>query len=544
MTLLNRQEVLNPKYNPKGSYRPGQLATLVSLFGAIHNGYKFLALNAPTGAGKSIIATSLANLLGGSHILTTQIKLQEQYLTLGDDYERVLGRPNFSCISSRNTKMANNGLCIEQDYRCSYSPQKNGRAEAFGQKYWKFSEENRQCKYWKNVEIGSKAKHVIFNYAYYVLKMNNILNQDFPTKPIQILDEGHNLEAYIRNIASFEIHNFSLRNLDYSHVPRNIDDVETAIKWMKEVKEAVDKLLPGLEEQEVCVEDLQQSRKTISQLRSLRDRLSWTITKHKENPKNWVFYDLETGFKLAPLYIGDYIYDILFTHSGIKLIMSATLPNKKTLCKRLGLKEKEVFYYSMPSTFPPENAPIYTYGQPTMTWDPDMKPKRDKMGMRILKHMRANKDKRGLILVNSFDEVLHYTNYIYKNDNEQFKRLTIHNRGDKQEYLLEDHARKKSSVIISPSMWEGVDLTGKLGEFLLICKVPYADFKDPLVQGWKELDPQRYFEDTVQKIRQGVGRVVRSQEDIAEIHIEDGNFKRLYNYNKKEFPKEFTDRVV
>ena len=97
--------------------------------------------------------------------------------------------------------------------------------------------------------------------------------------------------------------------------------------------------------------------------------------------------------------------------------------------------------------------------------------------------------------------------------------------------------------MISPSMWEGVDLLGSLGEFLLIAKVPYADMKDPVVQGWMNINRVRYYEDAVQKIRQGSGRVVRSEDDKADIHILDGSFRRLFKNYMHDFPDEFKDRV-
>ena len=90
-------EVLNPKYNPKGSFWQGQAMAVASIMRAIHDGYKIIALSAGTGTGKSVMNATLGNLLGGSHILTTQKKLQEQYLDLGSDFQRVTGRSNFTC---------------------------------------------------------------------------------------------------------------------------------------------------------------------------------------------------------------------------------------------------------------------------------------------------------------------------------------------------------------------------------------------------------------------------------------------------------------
>jgi Rad3-related DNA helicase len=79
---------------------------------------------------------------------------------------------------------------------------------------------------------------------------------------------------------------------------------------------------------------------------------------------------------------------------------------------------------------------------------------------------------------------------------------------------------------------------------LIVAKIPYPEYTNPIVQGLKNLDNNRYFEDTVLKIRQGVGRVIRSREDHAKIYILDGAFKTIYRYNRKQFPQEFIDRVI
>ena len=110
--------------------------------------------------------------------------------------------------------------------------------------------------------------------------------------------------------------------------------------------------------------------------------------------------------------------------------------------------------------------------------------------------------------------------------------------------MFEDHSVKEGSVIISPSLWEGADLKGDLAEFLVIAKVPYPTFNDPIIQGLMQIDKNRYYEDCVMKIRQGVGRVIRSVEDEADIYITDAAFKTIYRYNRGLFPEDFQSRVV
>jgi Rad3-related DNA helicase len=549
--LLPRKEALNLAHNPKGEYWEGQNLAVASIFGAIHNGYKYIALDAPTGTGKSIINAALGNLLGGSHIMTTQKKLQEQYLELGDDYKRVTGRSNFVCKNDKR-KTCDVGVCITgpDDFVCPYKPSNTGKYPAFAGKKWSGLE---KCPYWANVEEAWHAKHTIFNYAYYVLKMNSEYNEFEPTD-IQLLDEGHNLEAYIRNVSSFEITDKSLYHVRYVDDVDTVDDkkferVERQINGKHDALEWLDSLLRVIE---LRINDSKDAKahgntlvkRRIVKLENMQNRIKTVSQRMHADPDNWVFAKVDNGFKLVPLYIGDYAQNVIFRHANVHIFSSATLPPKKVLCKRFGFEEDEVFYYSMDSPFDPEKAPIFSYPQPTMTWSPNMDAKRAKMGGTIASVMQNYEGQRGLILCNSYSEVRFYENYMQEKFPDCFKRLTVQQRGDNVETLFEEHAAKDDSVLISPSLWEGADLKGELGRFLVIAKVPYPDYKDPVVQGLKEIDKGRYFEDTVMKIRQGVGRVIRSSDDEADIHILDGAFRQIYKYNGKMFPENFSDRVI
>jgi Rad3-related DNA helicase len=550
-TLLPRKEALNLKHNPKNEYWAGQAMAVASIFGAVHDGYKIIALDAPTGTGKSVMNATLGNLLGGSHILTTQKKLQEQYLELGEDFKRVTGRSNFVCKSDRK-KTCDVGVCVTgpDNFVCPYRPSKTGKYDGFADKKWPGLE---KCDYWANVEEAWHAKHAIFNYAYYTLKMNSEYNE-FEPRAVQLLDEGHNLEDYIRNVSAFEITDrglYHVRHVDgvdtfddgkFERVERQITSKEDALEWLDALMEYIGLRLADSESAKkggnISV------KRRILKLGNMKDRIRKLSVRMHANMDNWVFAKVNDGFKLVPLYIGDYAEEVVFRHADVHIFSSATLPPKKVLCKRFGFKEEEVFYYSMDSPFDGDKAPIFSYPQPTMTWSPDMDKKRAKMCGSIVSVMREYPGKRGLILCNSFKEVEFYEEYMTTNYPEQAMRLTVHGRGDNAETLLEDHSFKSDSVLISPSLWEGLSLDGELGEFLAVAKVPYVDMSDPVTKGLMEMDKNIYYENTCLKLVQGVGRVIRSADDEADIHILDGSFRKIHRYNQKLFSESFKERVV
>ena len=78
--------------------RPEQKKIINEIIEAIEMGFKNIIVEAGTGTGKSAIATTIANYMGDSYILTMTKQLQNQYL---DDFEYMLaeikGTSNYNC---------------------------------------------------------------------------------------------------------------------------------------------------------------------------------------------------------------------------------------------------------------------------------------------------------------------------------------------------------------------------------------------------------------------------------------------------------------
>ena len=71
-------------------------------------------------------------------------------------------------------------------------------------------------------------------------------------------------------------------------------------------------------------------------------------------------------------------------------------------------------------------------------------------------------------------------NYLKKNV--KSRRLLSHN-SENREKILEKHKKSKTAtVLLSPSMTEGVDLHGDLSRFQVVCKIPYPYLGDKLIR--------------------------------------------------------------
>jgi Rad3-related DNA helicase len=123
------------------------------------------------------------------------------------------------------------------------------------------------------------------------------------------------------------------------------------------------------------------------------------------------------------------------------------------------------------------------------------------------------------------------------------KRLLTHN-SDNRDEILEKHLKSKEpTVIVSPSMTEGVDLKGDLSRFQILCKVPYPYLGDKLVQKKMKKWTWWYPLQTSKTIIQSLGRSVRSSTDHAISYILDSDWNRFYGQNREMFPVDFKDSI-
>ncbi len=84
----------------------------------------------------------------------------------------------------------------------------------------------------------------------------------------------------------------------------------------------------------------------------------------------------------------------------------------------------------------------------------------------------------------------------------------------------------RSVLFGTDSFWEGVDIPGKDLEMLFIHKFPFAVPTDPVVMARSRLFRDPFSEYSVPqmllKLRQGIGRLIRTKEDRGVVVILDG----------------------
>ena len=111
--------------------------------------------------------------------------------------------------------------------------------------------------------------------------------------------------------------------------------------------------------------------------------------------------------------------------------------------------------------------------------------------------------------------------------------------------MLEKHYKSsKPTVLISPSLYLGVDLKDNFSRFQIIVKVPYADLTDRKISVMKQRDPNWYTWNAILKLIQAYGRSIRSKEDFANTYILDSSITYLLKQAKEMSPKWFSDAII
>jgi Rad3-related DNA helicase len=217
--------------------------------------------------------------------------------------------------------------------------------------------------------------------------------------------------------------------------------------------------------------------------------------------------------------------------------MSATIISPEGFKQTVGLSDELTTYVTEESPFDPSNSPIVFSPAGSMSAKniDNTLPLMKEMIEQILKE---HNDEKGIIHTHS----LKVANYLYNNIKN--KRLIIAHGADRDKMLKKHMTSKQPTVLLSPSMAEGVDLKGDMSKFQILCKVPFPYLGDKLIR--KKMNKWKwwYNTQTIRTIVQSVGRSIRSENDKAVTYILDSDWERIKQRSHDSFPKNFMKSYI
>lgn len=500
-----------------------------------YNKYKNILLNCATGTGKSAIALTLARTIYSnqpnpstvdqkfhSYITTTSLQLQDQYIA------------SYQNFNLRNISSAANFKCTRNisDLNCQ-----EGKALSR-----KVKSKCRNCPYDLEKLLFLKSPVGITNLAYYLYQTEYAFDK-LPKRELMIFDEGHRTEDWIRSFITFSLSKQTINNFQLQP-PKPKKDGSYIISELKEWIFGVysPRLLEEISHLELALQEIdnESDPEYISLHRKL-ERILNILTKFQEyekewNSAEWVAEWSDDKILVTPLSSKKYMDRLLFSKNNKNVIMSATLLDKDYIIKEYGLEPDETCFFSLDSEFPKENRPTFYLPCGKIKHD-DLEKTTKPFSEMTNNVLKEHINEKGIIFTTSYKQT-----QIIKQQTKNDRLLTHESSKDKNE-TIDKHFKSKNTVLLSPTMNEGLDLKDDLSRFQIMLKMPFPSLGSIYNRKKADRFPEWYAYQTVLTLIQMSGRSVRSKEDHCVTYIFDENFLWFYKKWIKFFPKYWRDAL-
>ncbi|VFJ13676.1 helicase C-terminal domain-containing protein [Candidatus Nitrosocosmicus franklandus] len=451
----------------------------------------------------------------------------------------------------------------------------------------------KPCLYYHQKWVSIKSSHTIYNYKYFLSDL--FYSSGVNKRKLLILDEAHTLESELSSFKNIIFSKESLaRFFPRIKFPDNKQtDIETWIAFCTTLRDQFSRYIEraanilgdggssgsrlvssnsggsnsyggksinnnskssrygsnNLKEQEEEEGDIYVSEKNLIDALNYEKTLTSFLEDLKLHKDNWLVTNITRNeidntisrIKLEPLVVSNYFEDI-FDKGETSLLMSATILSKENLCKAVGLKDDDVKFIRVESSdFPIRNRPIYLMN---VAWL-NAKTMNEALPniVKVLDNLlTVHKNDKGIIHTTSYSQVQFIKNNLSKGN---LSRLIETNpKFDRSEMILKHTQSPKPTVLISPSMFLGVDLKDDLSRFQIIVKVPYPDLTDKKISVLKQRNPKWYEWNTILRLIQAYGRSVRNSEDYANTYILDSSVSYLLKNGRDMVPKWFSEAII
>jgi Rad3-related DNA helicase len=536
------------RYFPFKEIRKEQKEAIEFAINSYESGKKYVLLELGTGTGKSAIGITIArylennfptikdengDALTGAYVLTTQKILQDQYV-------RDFG-PGSKLPVLRTIKSSSNYACsFYDDQSCAESKMLLSRLakNLSGTEFQNHC--TKQCQYSQEKQEFIDSSVSITNFSYFLAETS--YSGKLGSRGLLVIDEAHNVESEVGRFIEVSFsEKFSNDVLKIK--PPKSQDQKSIFDWiktsyLKSLKKYSEKLESTLKKNTTSLNKCKDASKNYEMIQKHQEKVEKFIEVY--NPKSWVMNlekklygqgkttNIMSRFEFKTVDVSPYCEKHLFSKAPKILMMSATIVDKDIFCESIGLKPSEVAYMKKHSPFSDENRPIHFMPVGSMSKnkiDSTLPILVEAIKMLLDKH----KEDKGII------HTVNYKISKYLIDSIKSDRLLSHDASNRDKVLKDHINSENATVLISPSMMEGVDLSDNLSRFQIICKVPFPYLGDEVVKKRLEKNETWYSYATAKSLIQSLGRSIRNENDFAISYILDSDWTNFFNKNKRMF---------
>lgn len=408
------------------------------------------------------------------------------------------------------------------------------------------TQEAKSCHYYFQKYNALVSKHSLWNYYafFQIMKFNKKLFEDYLDRKVSIFDESHKIEDQIMQFIGFDIFSGQVEECNLNPAKYDFTDLDSMIQLIDDIAYSYAKKIKDVKESDSYQKE--PDYESITRLERRYDRAAQAKIDILTNKDNFVvndpIQDLNGNFRtisVKPIDVSTFANSFFTTE--YQIFMSATI-DKFSFCENMGLQQDDVAFIDTPkSPFPIEHRRIdllnikrLSYGS---TEDDELE-----VIKTIDRIMDEHSGERGLILTSSVPRCQKILRYLSPKNTRRIRICHSYNKdGKTQDEIISEHASDPTGVLLSSSLWEGVDLKDDLSRFQIIAKVPYPNYKEKRTKAKMDKFPLWYTSQTLTKLLQGFGRSVRSEDDWAKTYVLDTAVNNVFFKAQKMIPRAYYD---
>ena len=406
--------------------------------------------------------------------------------------------------------------------------------------------DSQSCHYYMQKYDALVSKHSLWNYhAFFtIMKFNKKLFEEYLNRKVTIFDEAHKIEDQIIQFVGFDIFSGQVDECNLNLEKYNFTDLDSMIQLTDDMVYSYAKKIKDIKESSAFQND--PDYELITGLERRHDKSAQAKIDILADKDNFVVNDpvkdLNGSFRtvsVKPIDVSKFAKS--FFETEYQIFMSATI-DKFSFCENMGLQKDDVaFVDTMKSPFPIENRTIDLLNIRRLSYGSTEEDELEVIKT-IDRIMDEHSDERGLILTSSIPRCQKIIRYLSPKNTQRIRLCHSRNQdGKTQDDIISEHADDPTGVLLSSSLWEGVDLKDDLSRFQIIAKVPYPNYTEKRTKAKMQKFPTWYTSQTLTKLLQGFGRSIRSDDDWAKTYVLDTAANNVFFKAQQMIPRAYYD---
>lgn len=523
---------LPPKFQ---EIRPHQWDAVQEIMDCYQRGVEVVYVDAPTGAGKGLIAEMTRRLLKRRAFYVCHSKTLQAQMLADFPYAKLLmGRSNYPTLNG------------DREVTCADCTRNSPEDDCL------WCDDTAGCPYQVAKAKAVASKLAVLNTAYFLTEFNYV-GQVGKARELGIIDECDTLEGELMGFVEFYIGERMMGRLGTS-APVSGSHYKTLSAWL------VEEFKPRLHEYQKTIrgDDLRTIRERMSAARLMTDvlRIEGQV-EQDETLANWVRDNRRDAFVLKPVTVGDYGDRSVWSHAEKWLCMSATIISADELSESCGLQGgqgegeqgKRWELVRVPMTFPVENRQIIVAPVADMSKKGKEKGEWEYAVTALRNICDRHPNERILVHTVSYElarELCAGLSSAHR-DGAIDRPVYTYRESGSRDLTLAKFRRDERSVLVAASMDRGVDLADDDCRVVVVAKIPFPNLGDAQISKRMRMPggQQWYAVQAVRKLVQMTGRAVRSSEDWCVTYVLDKQMtSNILNKHKGLLPKWWTEALV